>query len=428
MNGGTIPAPPGPVVPAPHPLQATLSLQANEDLGAIFSAAGQTQATSYDAGQPEHLWIAPDAMCNIEAAGTNLYPPVENVTITASYVLNCVNPKGLVQRQEGAFSQTGVAQAGVAGPVKANLDFKIQDYIQCQAGYVCQSIDLDLYASATTGVNAFVHPPAAETIKTPSLHLRSGDAAPVIRVATFNVANDQDAMQHDTEAKLQRFGHDLLSQADIVFLQEVRTKDWLTILGDAAGLQYRYGEGTRCVGGWGPPGSCWGGYWYTDVAILSRYPFATTPSHQYIGDQKLIDARLSINGGFYRLLAVHPWPAGGGHDQDRADYFNTLYKFAAQEPGMLIVGGDFNSGLGDPEHARLNDLALVDSYDSAVELHGDFPDKVQICPNARDPGSGDWIFIRNAPYMTTKYDGCQNSEPSDHLCVLATFGRVWWLR
>lgn len=95
---------------------------------------------------------------------------------------------------------------------------------------------------------------------------------------------------------------------------------------------------------------------------------------------------------------------------------------------MLIVGGDFNSGLGDPEHARLNDLALVDSYDSAVELHGDFPDKVQICPNARDPGSGDWIFIRNAPYMTTKYDGCQNSEPSDHLCVLATFGRVWWLR
>lgn len=409
---------------------ATLNFNATENIG--ISVNMQGGASSDKRWWVSSYWVSRAAVYNLTATGRDDHSGMHSITLGGGVVVTCIGPSGLAQQKQGDISQTTVAQAGSSPTtLSVNTRINMQDYIhECSSPYHYHSLDIQLTASAT---NAH-----GDTVTTPVLELRNDPGAASIRVITFNIGYDQDAFKHgDPTPLLQRYGRDLLSQADIVFLQEVKNSDFVKTLGDSSGLPYRYADGSRCVDGVDVFGDCVGGYQYTDVAILSRYPLVQT-SYTFIDKTKLLDARVEIDDQSYRIMATH---FKDGKDsssiQERIDSANLILSRLQGETNPVILGGDFNNdtrSVIDPNNQSEEYLLLTrtgllnDAYDYAYQnvLSGITPPiPVPFCsqdaPNARGL---DWILYKG-PYMVTDYQACLDSQPSDHACVLVSLGH--WL-
>ena len=216
----------------------------------------------------------------------------------------------------------------------------------------------------------------------------------------------------------------------------MKDSDFVKTLGDSAGLPYRYADGSRCIGGVDVFGDCVGGYWATDVAILSRYPLAQT-LYTYIDLSKLLDARVEIDDQSYRIMAAH-FQAGEGSSSvlSRIDTANLILSRLEGETNPVILGGDFNIAPTSVTHP--NNLSeeyllltrtglLADAYAHAYQnslwLYTP-PIPVPFCSQVAPNDRKDWVLYKG-PYDVTGYQACLVSTPSDHPCVLVSLGH--WL-
>ncbi|MGW1290953.1 endonuclease/exonuclease/phosphatase family protein [Streptomyces sp. NPDC002586] len=408
-----------------NPLRpTTLALNASENLGVTFDVQGKVDNRLPD--ESPTFWLASDTVCQLEAQSIDELGVVgiDSVSIIGDYVITCIGPLGLAQQQQGSISQTVKAQAGPQKTLNASLTVSLSDLVKgCAPQYSYQSLNLQFVASSTNW---------QQTVTTPTLRVINGPGAPTIRVATFNIGGDQKDLRKNPVPQLERYGHELLSQVDIAFLQEVLYKDWVRVLSESSGLAYQYSDGATCVFGIPVGPVCVGrpwpfdppGHWAPDVAILSRFPLVA--SYSFIEQQKLIDATVSIEGATYRLLAAH-FAAGDNKVTERTIAANAIRERVRGEERPIIVAGDFNTNPTSVEFDTLTRQAgATDAYTNARVNLSRWP-QVEFCsvdgpsPFAR---SGDWILFKG-PYMATTYQSCLNSEPSDHACVITTLGRAW---
>lgn len=220
-----------------------------------------------------------------------------------------------------------------------------------------------------------------------------------VRVASFNLYNPG----RHPDAVFVRWGQQLVSQADVAFLQELPDERRAQLVTSWAGMPYFA--------------------YFVNTAIASRAPLRNV-TRRDINGSIIISAETDLEGYPHQIIGVHfttndangkvkPWLSSAW----RVKASNELLGLLKPPPGIVIVGGDFNaySGVGPQIEAGATteiDLlraALTDVY-SALGL----PDEAH-CSNQRI----DYIFVRG-PYSPAEYKACfPESEPSDHAFVWA---------
>jgi hypothetical protein len=87
-------------------------------------------------------------------------------------------------------------------------------------------------------------------------------------------------------------------------------------------------------------------------------------------------------------------------------------------PAVSVVGGDLNalSGVGEQDPPGANP-AITLLLGGLTDVYAALGVPQQSCSS---PNRIDYIMFRG-PYLPTGYDSCQDSAPSDHPFVLATF-------
>jgi hypothetical protein len=290
---------------------------------------------------------------------------------------------------------------------------------------------------------------------------RSGDfslkasqcATGCVRVATFNACQGCLMQTHpDSEEQRRRviegWGRNLLSRADVVFLNEVRNDEWVSLMSQSSGLRHWYSAGFPCP--------------HTDVAIVSRYPlynqarfeippvrFIPRECFSFLVTQEILQAWGDIDGIPHRFYATHwhhGWKSRAEDAPERIASAEKSRDLIEGDPSMAFYGGDLNecrpSSAEDPNNLCVIDGtpmaapgtsitllqgALRDSLTDLRLLYGTATDRVSNC----DPAPIDDVFYRNVALGGPAYEPVEYTSncgpenfPSDHPFVLVAFERT----
>ena len=230
----------------------------------------------------------------------------------------------------------------------------------------------------------------------------------LLKVGTFN--GYQSNLPKEAGAVLARWGRELISRADIVFLQEFRNSDHIRTVAAAAELDYT----------WIPHPEE-----YSDVAILSRYPLTSMTSHS-VPRATIVDATANIDGVEHRLLGSHfttgqvpPWESV----PDRVTSAQKVVELARADNRPTFFGGDLNTCPYPREAGEcLSADGTAPEYRAIAEW---FYDAFRLSDADSPQGNRiDQIHVRG-PYDVAEYRRFIGAdvEPSDHPFVLVTFER-----
>ena len=231
-------------------------------------------------------------------------------------------------------------------------------------------------------------------------------AQQVLKVATFNVYRPGlvSATPSSRSAILTHFGKDLLSQSDVALVQEVGDNAWTEVLSGTSGLPYFTTEVIP-------------DQYQADVAILSRFPLSNVVMHPGPVNGYWLEAQMTIGGRPHRFVTSH-FPLKGGSSGDasqaRQSILQSITNVVNGYPGEVFFGGDFNATDDDASIA----IAFSLGWDSIRKAPADHN-----CGWVTVPDNGqriDYIML-HGHYDVTAYTSCQDSRPSDHNMVLATY-------
>jgi|SRR5215211_4531188 len=294
-----------------------------------------------------------------------------------------------------------------------------------------------------------------------------------LRIATFNVLQSHlnDNFGEATRKRvLENWGRDLLSRADVVFLEEVRNDEWVSRMSQSSGLPYWYSAGPIC------PTRL--DLFTTDVAIVSRYPMSYTARHEIppremkpcpglapgfmLRTSEILEAGISIDGVTHRFFATH-WDSG----KTRWEVTEARTKAAEISVDQLtrmnpyrlpqFYGGDLNecrpSSATDPNNLCVVNGTPIDAPGTSVGLllsssggnlsdpltdlwsnYGRYTNRVSTDADGTlicDPAPIDDVFYHTPPirgrpvYLPVEYThDCTRNFPSDHPFVLMAFDRI----
>ncbi|GAB4096649.1 endonuclease/exonuclease/phosphatase family protein [Brachybacterium horti] len=187
-----------------------------------------------------------------------------------------------------------------------------------------------------------------------------------MRVATFNIHHGADARGRldltRTVAAIAATGADLvaLQEVDVRFGVRSRDQDQASLLGEALGMDVRFGP--AMVRGEGD------GY---GLALLSRAPIGEAVMHVLPGasgprplrePRGVLDARVELPGeGSVRVLVTH---LDHDHWSHRDAQVREILRLVAEDAGPVVLLGDLNA---DPSAPELAGLRLRGFRDAAIE-------------------------------------------------------------
>jgi endonuclease/exonuclease/phosphatase family metal-dependent hydrolase len=201
---------------------------------------------------------------------------------------------------------------------------------------------------------------------------------------------------------LRGWGQRLYRKADIVFLTEVRHAPHVRFLAqpDISGLQY-YAMLQEPF--------------YTDVAILSRYPLSDVRPIR-IDRHNILAAKVMIESISHLLIAVH-WYTGSMTYQSRREAAQRMLELIRETNSPAFVAGDLNVSSGYGPGGSLG--SSVPEY---LMLASELWDVYQLIlpqpPYCSDQRI-DYIFFKG-DYEPTEFNACLNAAPSDHPFVIAS--------
>jgi len=308
---------------------------------------------------------------------------VECVPVSGSNIVHIVDPIA----EEATATNAGDLPTRLSKQFTLNV---LAQRARCPTATRFLELRLRLHAEAENG--------AGERRTTPDAIVDSY-GPDTVRVASFNLYNPG---RHQ-DAVFERWGRQLVSQADVAFLQEVPDERRARLVADSAGMPYLA--------------------YFVNTAIASRAPLRNL-NRRDVDGSIIISAETDLERYPHQIVGVHfttsdangivkPWLSSAW----RVKASEELLSMLKPSPGIVIAGGDFNSysGIGPQIEAGgtkeidLLRAALTDVY-SALGL----PDEAH-CSNQRI----DYILVRG-PYSPAEYKACfPESEGSDHPFVWA---------
>jgi hypothetical protein len=186
---------------------------------------------------------------------------------------------------------------------------------------------------------------------------------------------------------LDNYAHTALKDVDLAFLTEMRNLPHIERLSQQSGLPYS---------------ALYQDDYYTDVAILSRYPLSEVlreGESDWINGAnaiRLVTATMTVGQSRIHVLASHFPPRAGTEDRKKK-YSDRIASLVASKHLPAFIGGDFNKGLSVPNA-------------TFVDVSADCNDDQRLLVVAN---SLEW----QQPTV------CSNSFPSDHAVITSTFWR-----
>lgn len=215
---------------------------------------------------------------------------------------------------------------------------------------------------------------------------------------------------------LRGWGQRLDRKADIVFLQEVRNGSHVRYLAqpDISGLPYY---------------ALMQENFYTDCAILSRYPLSNVQRFSMEKSNTLC-ATATIEGVPHLLFSVH-W-AGKGQLTSASvrKAARWLIEFIREANMPAIVGGDLNFmsgyGLGPERRSETNGIlgSAPAEYIILSSFFNDVYTSILPTPPYGSDARIDYILFKG-DYTPVEYNAVLDASPSDHPFVIASLRPMW---
>lgn len=222
-----------------------------------------------------------------------------------------------------------------------------------------------------------------------------------LRVLTYNIRSGTDLLGRPRLAEQAAVVRG--AAADLVLLQEVACADQAHHLADLAGLRHVVFGATRRsrAGEFGN-------------AMLCRWPLDDLSNRPVAGGwlpsepRAVLSATLTCGGHSVHALASHFGLLPG--EAERAA--RTVLAIAADRPGPLVVGGDFNRPVGAAACHRL----LRNAFSDCARLDGRVPEPT--FPSAGPVLRLDYLYMRDLLLRDMRV---VPSSASDHRPILAEF-------